>query len=88
VAVVALPSAHLSASEQAQLRALVYVAYDRPTWANVEAIIDWWYLLPIARGDMNYVRAVARALLKDELRRQKRQPSVDGLVGLLRRTAP
>ncbi len=83
----------LRPDEQRQLRALVTQAWpDRhdPEKArdHAERIVEWNYSWPLARGDIQAIRAAARAALAHELDRQRRLPTVDDLVGLLRRTDP
>jgi hypothetical protein len=66
-------------------------AFQPGTDANLDAaheIVSWFYALPIVRGEVTAVRATAAAALQAELERQRRLPSVDDLVALLRRTEP
>jgi hypothetical protein len=81
--------------ESAQLLALISslpsAAFDLYTLENrdaAHAIVEWFYCRPLARGDVDAIRATAAAALREELERQSQLPAIDDLVDVLRRTAP
>jgi hypothetical protein len=70
----------LTPEESAMLRALIYSApaaavgnrHAPEARALAEEIVSWFYTLPLARGDLDAIRATAARALEAELERQLR----------------